>query len=70
MTKKDYIKSATIVKNKLTEAKSTYHPKSGSQRLYEENVAVELEEAFIELFRGDNPRFNKERFLNACDVKC
>lgn len=66
ITRKIYIKAAKIVSDKRIEAKSTYHPKNGSQRLYEENVAVELENAFIELFQGDNPRFNKNKFLDAC----
>jgi hypothetical protein len=66
ITRKTYIKAAKIVSELRKEARSTYHPKGGSQRLYEENVAVEVEDAFVKLFHGDNPRFNKEKFLDAC----
>lgn len=66
ITKKTYIKAAKIVNEKRNEARSTYRVIGATQRLYEENVAIELENAFIELFRGDNPRFDKKKFLAAC----
>jgi hypothetical protein len=66
ITKKTYIKAAKMVHDKRIEARSTYNPKDGGQRVYEENVATELEDAFIELFRGDNPRFDEDRFSAAC----
>lgn len=66
ITKKTYIKAAKIVNEKRNEARSTYRVIGAAQRLYEENVAIELENAFIELFRGDNPRFDKKKFLAAC----
>lgn len=53
MTKKDYIKAANIVKE-------TKHEK--------EAVRTLLANSFVELFRGDNPRFNQDRFLTACDL--
>jgi hypothetical protein len=53
MTKKDYIKAANIV------AQSKHLPK----------VVRELQaKAFVELFKGDNARFNEARFLLACDI--
>lgn len=66
ITKKIYIKAASIVKKQRDEARDTSRVIGASSRLYEENVAVELENAFIELFQGDNPRFNKDKFLDAC----
>ena len=66
ITKKTYIKAAKIVNEKRNEARSTYRVIGATQRLYEENVAIELENAFIELFQGDNPRFDKKKFLAAC----
>ena len=67
MTMKIYIIGGEIVKRLRTVAKDSARVIGGSQRLYEENVAVELENAFVELFQGDNPRFNKQRFLAACN---
>jgi hypothetical protein len=53
MTKKDYIKASEIIK---------FH--DGSPAIKEI-----LMSAFVELFRGDNPRFDVQRFLLACDPK-
>lgn len=66
MTRKDYIRAAAIVKNKRTEARDFSRVIGGGQRQHEENVAIELENAFVELFQGDNPRFNRNKFLDAC----
>lgn len=52
MTKKDYIKAAEIVK---------FH--QGSK-----TVKVALAHAFVEFFKGSNPRFDKERFLTAAGI--
>lgn len=54
MTKKDYIKAATIVKNYQA------NKKPGQLSL---NF---LENAFVELFLYDNPRFDENRFRQAC----
>jgi hypothetical protein len=66
MHRKDYIKAAELIKAKRVEARGTTHPKDGSQRVYEENVATEMEETFIQFFSNDNPRFDKKRFSQAC----
>lgn len=67
MTRKDYIKAAKLVHDKRVHARDTTFPVfGGKQRLYEENVATELEEAFIEFFREDNPRFDEKKFSEAC----
>jgi hypothetical protein len=57
MTKKDYIKAAEIV----SESKWDSKVKSAERQ--------RLADAFVRLFQGDNPRFNKERFLTACNLE-
>jgi len=52
MTRKDYNKAASI-------ARDAY---KGEAKCYEAIV-----EAFVELFRGDNPRFDANRFRTACE---
>ena len=56
MTKKDYEKAAKIVRD--------LHAKypSGKQNL----VVKEVEDCFVNLFRGDNPQFDEVRFRAAC----
>jgi hypothetical protein len=66
MTKKDYIKAAKIVSEMRVSANSTSRTIGPNQRLYEENVSVELEDVFIRFFRDDNPRFDEKRFRQAC----
>ena len=53
MTKKDFEKAAKLIAAKR---KSLALPK----------LATKLEEVFVEFFEGDNPRFDRERFLTAC----
>lgn len=57
MTKKDYIKAAEIV----SESKWDSKVKPAERQ--------RLADAFVRLFQGDNPRFNKERFLTACNLE-
>lgn len=68
MTKKDYIKAAQIVSEMCKDARSTSRVIGPKQRLYEENVSVFVAEAFVKLFKGDNPRFSEDRFLEACQL--
>ena len=53
MTKKDYIRAAEIVRDIGNE--------------HGDNAATGARLGFIELFRGDNPRFDTERFNEACE---
>lgn len=66
MTKKDYIKAAKMVKGMRVDARSSSRTIGPKQRLYEENVSVEMEDSFVKLFRDDNPRFDETRFRQAC----
>lgn len=66
MTKKDYIKAAKMVKEMRVEARATSRVIGAKQRLYEENVSTEVEDAFAKFFRNDNPRFDEKRFRQAC----
>ena len=57
MTKKDYIKIASIIKdNKL------YTNNSTRRILKHDNLVND----FVVMFKKDNKRFDKERFLKAC----
>jgi hypothetical protein len=67
MTKKDYIKAAKIVNDIRVHASTLSRVSCARQIQDQENTAIEVENAFIELFQGDNPRFNKQRFLAACN---
>lgn len=51
MTKKNYVKAAELIKKRA--------PKSKKQR-------DAMVETFAEFFRNDNPRFDEERFIFAC----
>ena len=57
MTKKDYIKAAQIV----SDAKWDAQVKPGERQ--------RLADAFVRLFQGDNSRFNRDRFLEACQLE-
>ena len=57
MTKKDYIKIASIIKdNKL------YTNNSTRRILKHDNLVND----FVVMFKKDNKRFDKERFIKAC----
>jgi hypothetical protein len=66
MTKKDYIKAAKMVSERRRDAQSTSRAIGPKQRLYEENVSTEMEDDFVRLFSNDNPRFDENRFRQAC----
>lgn len=68
MTRKEYVKAAEIIKNKRLSSRDSNRVIGDYQRLYEENVATEMEETFIKFFSNDNPKFNKARFLEACKL--
>lgn len=53
MTSKDYIRAASIVSR----------VKTGSNAPL---LAWQVRESFVELFAGDNPRFNADKFREAC----
>jgi hypothetical protein len=57
MTKKDYIKAAEIVSGSKWDSK--VRPAERKR----------MAEAFVKLFEGDNPRFDRSRFLEACQVE-
>jgi hypothetical protein len=66
MTKKDYIKAAKMVSELRENAQLTSRVIGAKQRLYEENVSTEVEDIFVNFFRNDNPRFDENRFRQAC----
>lgn len=56
MTKRHFEAAAGIVREKR-------------QALALPKVADKIADAFVEFFRGDNPRFDEGRFRTACEVK-
>lgn len=64
MTKKDYERAARIVQDTLrTDARIDRLAKGPGDAL----VAEVLQDVFVKLFRGDNPRFDEFRFRRACE---
>ena len=60
MTRKDYIKIARVIKdNTSTNEDISY----SSSRLYKYNLIDDL----IDIFEDDNPLFDRQRFINACE---
>ena len=55
MTRKDYVRAAEIVRE--------------VQRNGTKSQASAVRQAFSSFFRGDNPRFDADRFLAACELK-
>ena len=51
MTKKNYQKAADLIRKRS--------PKSKKQK-------AAMVETFVEFFKNDNPRFDEERFIFAC----
>ena len=54
MSKKDYLKAVEIVRK--------YQHHTPSLRA----TAEAIEDAFVNLFNGDNPQFDERRFRDAC----
>jgi hypothetical protein len=61
MTKKDYKRAANLVAWMRKDERRTVDMSRGIP------VSITLEQTFIEFFRGDNPRFNEDRFQEACE---
>ena len=61
MTRKDYVRAANLV---AWMRKDECRKVDMSHRIAS---SVTVEQAFIEFFRGDNPRFNQDRFQDACN---
>jgi hypothetical protein len=51
MTKKEYEKAAALIQKRAPKSKK---------------VRTEMVQTFVEFFRNDNPRFDEERFIFAC----
>lgn len=54
MTRKDYEAAAAIIRDYRTQG-------------IKDSEALRAAQAFIRLFKPDNPRFNVDRFLAACE---
>lgn len=61
MTKKDYVEIARIFKD-TRRFHSTYNKEGHATA-----KISDLEDAFVALLQSDNPRFDCERFLKACN---
>lgn len=63
MTKKDYVEFAKIVR--MSKARTRYgHDVGGADTIHF------FEAELADLFARDNPRFNREQFLKACELNC
>ena len=62
MTRKDYVMIAGIIKDANYTA-SKFNDTRGAEMLT--HIAIELSDELAK----DNPRFNRDRFLDACGVK-
>ena len=62
MTKKDYKLIASAFQTNINEAVDDGHHASGRQRVYV------LAQTLANTLKADNPRFDYERFLEACGV--
>jgi hypothetical protein len=62
MTKKDYVKAAKITQALYSRAKEMTRGEAAVMEV----TAKAVEDAFALFFRDDNPRFDKERFSEAC----
>ena len=67
MTRKDYVSAAAIVKTQADAIDASYTvPRAGKLN---DTVRTHLCSAFVAFFRSDNPRFDADRFREACGVK-
>jgi hypothetical protein len=55
-TQKDFIMAAKIVNDAFRNCKDSI----------EESSALAIQETFVKFFSMQNPRFNKDRFIEAC----
>ncbi|HEY4963263.1 MAG TPA: hypothetical protein VIH90_01020 [Candidatus Saccharimonadales bacterium] len=67
MTKKDYIKAASILYNERCNFTFTANEK---HYVFTENSAqwCRIVQSLADWFANDNKRFDRERFLNACGM--
>jgi hypothetical protein len=66
MTKKDYIAVANIIKDRRPLAK-TSSTEAGRTGIYVANDVLDgLASDFADVFANDNPRFDRQRFMDAC----
>ena len=59
MTRKDYLRAASIVRDLGRRGKVPTEVAEGARDL--------MRDAFVTFFRGDNPRFDADRFREACE---
>ena len=66
MTRKDYIKFADMIRGRHDEIVEVWYVKHSATylRKYEELDAMARQMAVI--FKEDNPRFDRDRFITAC----
>lgn len=64
MTKKDYIKIATVIKKSMS-----YVSGAGLHDLFGKALLSGLAEDLAIVFQSDNDNFNQDKFLDACSIK-
>ena len=70
MTKKDYVLIAkTILRERLADSLEFAHPLDERARKVSNQATERVVLALANAFRDDNPRFDWDRFVNACGVE-
>ncbi len=66
MTKKDYIKIVAVIKKEIDRSKSNKTDQDYLNGRYDATRDTALDLAVV--FASDNPRFDQDRFLEACGL--
>lgn len=66
MSKKDYIKFAKMINERLETCKDKHYP--ASERLIAKMTIESLAVEIADIFSDDSPNFNRSRFMAACGI--
>jgi len=70
MTKKDYELIASVIKGRMDNAIESYHfGYSDKDIQHATNTLADLADFMAYELSQDNPRFDRQRFLQACGIK-
>lgn len=64
MTRKDYVKTAEILRNAIANSKGELKENS-TELFFAIETTTEIAEQFAEYFAQDNPRFDENKFFEA-----
>lgn len=69
MTKKHFISAAKEVTSYVSEAHILGEAGQQSEAMHTLEGAERMAQTFARMFADSNPRFNRERFFKACNVR-